>query len=50
MDDGDSSEDEINVEQVIKTKTELDKVSLPPVYCLGCRHGLNSSGLDPQGP
>lgn len=28
-DDGDSSEDEINVDQVIKTKAELDKVSLP---------------------
>lgn len=28
MDDGDSSEDEINVDQVIKTKAELDKVLL----------------------
>lgn len=37
MDDGDSSEDEINVDQVIKTKAELDKVLLPPVSCLGCR-------------
>lgn len=31
MDDGDSSEDEINVDQVIKTKAELDKVLLPLV-------------------
>lgn len=37
MDDGDSSEDEINVDQVIKTKAELDKVSLP-MSLLGHRH------------
>lgn len=37
MDDGDWSEDEINVAQVIKTKAELDKVS-PPMYLLGHRH------------
>lgn len=35
MDDGDSSEDEINVDQVIKTKAELDKVLLPLVQRLG---------------
>lgn len=34
IDDGDSSDDEINMNQVIKTKAELDKVLLP-VYCLG---------------
>ena len=37
VDDGDSSEDEINVDQVIKTKAELDKV-LMPVYFLGHWH------------
>lgn len=34
VDDGDSSEDEINVDQVIKTKAELDKV-LTIIYYLG---------------
>jgi hypothetical protein len=33
VDDGDSSEDEINVDQVIKTKAELDKVLLKKI-CL----------------
>lgn len=33
-DDGDSSEDEINVDQVIKTKAELDKVLPLPVFFL----------------
>lgn len=37
VDDGDSSEDEINVDQVIKTKAELDKVLLPK-YCLDRLH------------
>lgn len=38
MDDGDSSEDEINVDQVIKTKAELDKVLLSFYLCLDYRH------------
>lgn len=38
MDDEDSSEDEINVDQVIKTKAELDKVQLPVYTCLVYRH------------
>lgn len=32
VDVGDSSEDEINVDQVVRTKAELDKVLLPIIF------------------
>lgn len=48
-DEEDSSEFEIDVDQVLKTKAQLDKV-LPPVSYLCHQHRPDFDASDPQGP